>query len=340
MKFVYVCSLDPRLKSPAYYYDFMYSWSNKALVINTYTRLDIIAIIRILISPLLGYRIIFGYSFYYRSSNILSHALKLLKYYSSNNIFMLENEYRLLPSKFKLASQLGCKILTTQYPIDTAKKLYQGHWPLQDIFEFPHCYHDSYIQLSKYLSNRRSLDLIFRGNAYPPYVSNAKRQFLLSQFADKCNSLNGFRCDISSSFLGREAWIDFLGSSRFTIASEAGGETVCFDDEYRKSVNSGQINLNSPDTYDLIPAYSISARHIEAIAIGTVLIMPVGRYNGILIPNDHYVPLNPSLDSPAIRQILDDESTRQHIAHSALLHIKNNHSFDIYFNLLVKYLVS
>jgi hypothetical protein len=84
------------------------------------------------------------------------------------------------------------------------------------------------------------------------------------------------------------------------------------------------------DTEPRCPAYSkaISSRHLEAAGTQTCQILVRGRYNDILLPDEHYLPVAPDLsdvDEAVAR--FKDETERMRIAVNAHEHILSNHTY-------------
>ena len=78
------------------------------------------------------------------------------------------------------------------------------------------------------------------------------------------------------------------------------------------------------------PVYSkaLSSRHFDAIGTKTCQIMTEGRYNDLLTPNEHYIPVSTDLSNvaDAITQF-KDEGERERIATSALEHAMALHTY-------------
>jgi hypothetical protein len=78
------------------------------------------------------------------------------------------------------------------------------------------------------------------------------------------------------------------------------------------------------------PVYAkcISSRHFDAIGTGTVQILLAGRYNDLLIPDQHYLSLAPDFSNldEVIRRFRD-EGERGRIASLALEHVMEHHTY-------------
>jgi hypothetical protein len=78
------------------------------------------------------------------------------------------------------------------------------------------------------------------------------------------------------------------------------------------------------------PVYAkcISSRHFDAIGTGTVQIMFPGRFNDILRPHQHYLPLAEDLSD--LRDVMErfrDPTLRARIADAALVHVLAAHTY-------------
>lgn len=76
-------------------------------------------------------------------------------------------------------------------------------------------------------------------------------------------------------------------------------------------------------------AKCISSRHLDAVGTKTCQILVEGRYNGILRPGEHYIPLKADLSNldEALRQFRDP-SERARITASAYQHVLDSHTYD------------
>ena len=72
---------------------------------------------------------------------------------------------------------------------------------------------------------------------------------------------------------------------------------------------------------------AIAARHFEAIGTKTCQILFEGRYNDILIPNEHFIMLRSDLENlDEVREILRDDQYMQDIADRALEYVLSAHT--------------
>lgn len=73
----------------------------------------------------------------------------------------------------------------------------------------------------------------------------------------------------------------------------------------------------------------ISSRHFDAIGCGTVQILVEGRYNDVLRPGLHYVPVAADLANlPDVLRSLADPDFADDVAERAWVHVMENHTLD------------
>lgn len=81
----------------------------------------------------------------------------------------------------------------------------------------------------------------------------------------------------------------------------------------------------------------ISSRHFDAIGAGTVQILLEGRYNELLLPNQHYLELKSDYSNLAeLVELLDDEACCRQISRSALEHCMASHLYEHRVTKLIK----
>ena len=73
---------------------------------------------------------------------------------------------------------------------------------------------------------------------------------------------------------------------------------------------------------------SISSRHFEPIGTKTCQILLEGEYNGVLVPDEHYISVRKDRSNlgEAVRRFRD-EGYRQAIAECAYEHVMSNHTY-------------
>lgn len=95
--------------------------------------------------------------------------------------------------------------------------------------------------------------------------------------------------------------------------------------------------------YEKCPFYSkaISSRHFDAIGTKTALIMLEGRYNDILIPNEHYIEIKKNHSNAAIQlEKLKDISYLENMTSKTLEYVLDSHQHSHRIELIKKIVLS
>lgn len=154
--------------------------------------------------------------------------------------------------------------------------------------------------------SKRKIDVVYRGMETPfEWGTLGHEKFFIGEEFNRLAPGYHLVTDISSKTSDRiygKKWIDFLSSSRSTLAVESGASIFDFDGSIEKWCT--EFKIKNPDA-DFMQAYKthlyqfdgkirynqISPRHIEAAALGTVQIMFEGEYSNLFFPDRHYIPL-------------------------------------------------
>jgi hypothetical protein len=127
----------------------------------------------------------------------------------------------------------------------------------------------------------------------------------------------GLRLDISTSerdtLLGNQ-WYDFLGRCKYVLGVEGGTSILDRDGTIRQRTEGFRVRHPHASFEEIEQAcfpgldgtfsgFALSPRHLEACATGTCQILTEGRYNDVLQPGVHYVPLK--RDFSNIEEVLD-----------------------------------
>lgn len=153
----------------------------------------------------------------------------------------------------------------------------------------------------------RDIDLGYRTTGPPP-AWFGRHGFLKQRIADEIAPrarAAGFSVDVSTSpadtLLGDE-WYRFQTRCRFILGVEGGTSIVDFDGSIKQRTEHF-VAEHPAATFEQIEAacfpgidgtfdgYAISPRHLEACATGTCQILTRGEYNGILVADRHYIPV-------------------------------------------------
>jgi glycosyltransferase involved in cell wall biosynthesis len=137
----------------------------------------------------------------------------------------------------------------------------------------------------------------------------------------------GLRTDISlreQDVIGGDAWFDFLLRCRATIGVEGGATVLDTDGEVKRRVDAflqshpgasfaATRDACFPGEDGRINLMCLSPRHLEACATRTCQLLVEGRYNGILLPWRHYVPIARDYSNvqPALALLADPQLTAE-----------------------------
>jgi len=131
------------------------------------------------------------------------------------------------------------------------------------------------------------------------------RKKVVEIFKDKLKNTN-LKIDISSNqsdLLSGNKWFEFLSKCKYIIGTESGSSLVdtdgtikdCILEQLRKQPKSTFFEIRElcfKNTDNKIQLKTMSPRHFESILTRTCQILVRGKYNGILKPWKHYIPLN------------------------------------------------
>lgn len=100
------------------------------------------------------------------------------------------------------------------------------------------------------------------------------------------------------------------------------------DDSDSPAIRRAQAKIFRRENRAPVYTKCISSRHFDAIGATCVQILIAGRYNEILAPGEHYIPLRPDLADmeEALRQ-LDDRALCDAVAQRAYAHVMSSHTF-------------
>jgi len=161
---------------------------------------------------------------------------------------------------------------------------------------------------------------------------NLMKATLAEEIYEKSHKYN-LNCDIKIGekyfHLGQK-WFEFLSDCKYTLGIEGGSRILDWDGSIWMLVNKSQKNNKNSSSDDSaescvplnregeINVVAISPRHLEACITKTVQILVEGDYNGILLPNIHYIPLKEDLSNiDDILMSLSDDVIRKKIADKA-----------------------
>jgi len=136
------------------------------------------------------------------------------------------------------------------------------------------------------------------------------------------------------------AWIDFLASGKAVIGCESGSSVLDRRGEVKSKIQSlifqngdlsfDDVNAHFPNGWDDYKFFAISPRHLESVITKTCQVLIEGKYDGILKPNDHYIPLKRDFSNvDDVLEKLKDSKLLQHISDQAYeeMHLSRKYSY-------------
>jgi glycosyl transferase family 1 len=251
-------------------------------------------------------------------------------------VVFIGNEYDLLADKIRFIRETGAEFVCTQLPFEAGRYLY-GEATGAQIVEMPHALNpERFHPLS---SGSRDVDIGFAGDVYWAFIGDRERTDVIEWFEQNCE-VRGLRCDIRKARLPREEWNLFLNRCKALIGAESG--TYYLNDRGRVLDEARRYNLHVKrdagfqEIFDKfyrglpreISGKCISSRHFEPIGTKTCQILLEGDYNGILVPDEHYIAIKKDFTNidNAIERFRDGEY-RKRIADRAYDLVMAGHTY-------------
>lgn len=187
--------------------------------------------------------------------------------------------------------------------------------------------------LSKKEFHIRHLDIGYRTVSTAIWGRFNLMKAKIAEVFQKEAAMCGLRVDIKvgeEHFKMGDEWLRFLLDCKYTLGIEGGSRLLDWDGTILAAVTQ-QLRQTPNATFDdlaltAIPTgregeinvVAISPRHLEACLTRTVQILVEGYYNGILKPNEHYIPLKADFSNlPDVLELIKDTSVRSRIAETA-----------------------
>jgi hypothetical protein len=180
----------------------------------------------------------------------------------------------------------------------------------------------------------RKRDIVYRaaGRPNPAWGRLGYTKQLIADAVSRQAPECGLDVDISTDArdtLYGDAWNAFLAGSRYTIGAPSGASLLDRDGAVTKRVDA-YLKLHPWASFEDVEKHcfagmdgnilitTIGPRHIEACATRTCQILVRGDYNGLLLPDVHYIPVQPDFsDLPRVLASLGDEGRRRRIVDQA-----------------------
>jgi hypothetical protein len=169
----------------------------------------------------------------------------------------------------------------------------------------------------------RPLDVVYRANRLPYWFGRhgQLKHEVAVRVAAAADRL-GLKTDISTDprdTIQSDRWYAFLASARATIGCESGASALDPRGEIQAAVRRllaerpgltfEEVSARLPRGWDDYRFFAIGPRHLEAVLTRTCQVLVEGEYDGLLRPNDHYLPLRRDFGNLAdvLAQVRDDE---------------------------------
>ncbi|MBF0267991.1 MAG: glycosyltransferase family 1 protein [Alphaproteobacteria bacterium] len=337
---IYICAIDDS-DTLSYYQDWRDAFAQagfKIVNLRNATKWDVV---KIGMLGLLNCQwIVLGHSSYYKLSGATRYYLsRLLPKLAARKAFFLDNEFRLFREKIAFAQSTGAEVIVSQFPQDVAESFYGPHTDLH-ILSLPHALNPDVFKPGPH-AQLRPIDVGSRSHDFAFYLGDRDRQNALC-FTQHLQDIPDLKIDISTdanSRFTRAQWAAFLQSCKMTIASEAGSSFIEYDDRTRFAVNDfleANPGASFNDVFDRffanyanpVSGKIISPRHFDAAGTKTCQILMEGRYNDILLPSVHYIPLKRDLSNQAdVIEMMRNPDLSWRIAEQAYNHILSAHTY-------------
>ncbi len=155
---------------------------------------------------------------------------------------------------------------------------------------------------------RRPIDIGYRAKKLPPYFGRiGETKWTVGRDVALQAHRAGLKVDIelgdAGTLLG-DAWLDFIGNSKFTLGANSGSSLLDPKGDIQRSVRSYLADYPEA-SFDEVEAacfpamegrYSftaISPRVLEAALLNSAQILVDGEYSGIVKAGEHFIPIRP-----------------------------------------------
>ena len=217
--------------------------------------------------------------------------------------FFIGNEYKLMPQKMAFCERLGLRLLVSQSLSPDVHRLYRERLGCSVTGISNTGLDDTQFTPLVPVADR-PIDLGYRADVAPAYLGHQERTSLAEFFTDNAERFR-LRMDISLKPQDRfdeRGWAAFLNRCKGQIGSEAGGDYFDLDDRVRLRTIAYQESHPDAsfeqifehclrDERGAIPLRILSGRNVEAAGTGTAQVLFEGRYDGIFVADEHYIPL-------------------------------------------------
>jgi hypothetical protein len=208
------------------------------------------------------------------------------------------NEYMLMPDKIGFLRAAAADYVGSQLPLDAARWLYEESESTR-VLAAPHALNPcAYYPIQ---SSARPIDIGFVGDIHPYFIGDLDRTRTVKFFEEHSASL-GLTRDIRTHRMPRSEWAKFLNTCKGIIGAESGTYYLERTDHTRMAVEAYLEQHPHASFHDVFERFfrdypnpvsgkAISSRHFEPIGTQTCQVLLEGRYNDILVADEHYLAL-------------------------------------------------
>ncbi len=232
------------------------------------------------------------------SLSLLSRTESWFKERHGKLLVFLGNEYDLMPAKIGFLRSVEADYVGSQLPLAVARWLY-AECDRSQILPAPHALNPQ--AYSPDVSSPRSIDIGFAGDIYHFFMGDIERTRTIQLFQELGPSL-GLTCDIRAKRMPRAQWARFLNGCKGIIGAESGTYFLERTDQTKTAVQTylkTHPQASFEEVFDRffrdypnpVSGKAISSRHFEPIGTQTCQILLEGRYNDILVADEHYLAL-------------------------------------------------
>jgi len=267
---------------------------------------------------------------------VLLKSARWLRRRRGKVVLLIGNEYDLLDEKIAFIRAVGVEFICSQLPTPAAQYLYRECGGSR-ILSMPHALNPRVYHPRG--GAERRVDVGFIGDIYWPFVGDRERTDLIEAF-EREGERWGLNCQIRKQRIARPEWAEFLNTCKGTIGAESG--TYYLNDRGSLLSAAREYNLlqhpeaSFEEVFEKfyrgqpreVSGKSISSRHFEPIGTKTCQILVEGEYNGLLVPDEHYISVRKdrsNLDEVVRR--FRDEGYRRAIVERAYEHVMAHHTY-------------
>ena len=251
-------------------------------------------------------------------------------------VVFLGNEYDLLDEKTAFIRDVSAEFVCSQLPIEAARYLYE-QCGASRIVEMPHALNPARYRPLPGVT--RDTDIGFIGDIYWPFVGDRERTDFIEWF-ERHGPERGLAIDIRRTRVTGEEWNRFLNGCKGVIGAESG--TYYLNDHGKLLNRARAFNLHKrreasfEEVFERfyagqprgVSGKSVSSRHFEPVGTKTCQLLLEGHYNGVLRPDEHYIPVRRDLSN--VDEALErfgDQGLRTRMAEDTYEYVLAHHTY-------------